>query len=447
MRKRNSIVFIVILAIFVIAAAVVFPLDTVNGGMIGDKPLKVGLDLQGGIRLSYHADFSGIDKSKWQSALASDIPAISNRVNALGVSEPVIQQHGDDGLVIELPGYSDVETARQVIGETAVLEFGELTTQDDKDLKWTVGDQYWKPATGTLGGKQVELTSAYFQQNTTLNVDNQGKIVVQFEWNSDGSILSKEITTRLLNKPLGIFSGDKLIDSPNVAAVITDSGVISGMNRDQATQLSKLLNAGIIPVPLVFDSQSTKPITSAVGENIISLSFKAAIIALILIILFMSFYYRLPGVMASLALIFYATVVLMIYKIIPVTLSLAGIGGFVLSLGMAVDANVLIFERLKEEIRKGSTVSASVEVGFKRAWTAIWDTHVTTFVACVIMFWLGRNLAVSSVIAGFAFTLGIGVVLSLFSAFFVTQTFLRLLEGSNITQKVRLFTIAEGELK
>jgi preprotein translocase subunit SecD len=445
MRKRNLIIFMIILVIFVVAAFVVFPLGTQNGGALGSRPLKVGLDLQGGVRLSYHADFSGIDKSKWQSALSSDIPAISNRINALGVAEPVIQQHGDNVIVVELPGYSDVQTARQVIGETAVLEFGELTLKDDKDVKWTVGDQYWKPATGALNGKQVELTSAYFQQNTNVNVSSTGGIVVQFQWNSDGSTLSREITTRLLNKPLGIFSGDKLISSPNVIAVISNSGEITGMSQTEATQLSKLLNAGIIPVPLVFDSQSTKPLASAVGENFINLSFKAAIISLVLIMLFMSMYYRVPGVMASLALLFYATTVLMIYKLIPVTLSLAGIGGFVLSLGMAVDANVLIFERLKEELRAGRTVGAAIEAGFKRAWTAIWDTHVTTFVACIIMFWLGSNLAVSSVIAGFAFTLGIGVVVSLFSAFFVTQTFLRLFEGAQISQRVKLFTILGGK--
>jgi preprotein translocase subunit SecD len=448
MRKRNWVIFTIVLAIFVIAAAIVFPLGAQSGGALGDKPLKYGLDLQGGIRLSYHADFSGIDKSQWQSALSSDIPAITARINALGVSEPVIQQHGDNVLVIELPGYSDVETARNVIGETAVVEFGELTTRDDAAVKWSVDGQYWKPALGTLNGRQMPLTSAYFQKNTYVNVDTAGsQLEVVFQWNSDGSTLSKQVTARLLNQPLGIFSGSKLIKSPTVQAVITDSGRISGMTRDDAGQLSRLLNAGIIPVPLVFDSQSTKPLSSAVGSNFINLSFEAVIVSLVLIILFMSIYYRVPGLMASLALVFYAVVVLMIYKLIPVTLSLAGIGGFVLSLGMAVDANVLIFERMKDEIRAGRTVESAIEAGFKRAWAAIWDTHVTTFVACLIMFWLGNNLAVSSVIAGFAFTLGIGVIVSLFSAFFVTQTFLRLFEGSRAARQTKLFTVLGGVTK
>jgi preprotein translocase subunit SecD len=446
MRKRNTIIFVIILVIFTIAAAVVFPLNTQSGGAMGDKPLKVGLDLQGGVRLSYHADFTGIEPSRRAQALSSDIPAISNRINALGVAEPVIQQHGDNVLVIELPGYSDVETARNVIGETAVLEFAEQTAKDDKDVKWTIGDQYWKPALGTLNDKLVPLTSAYFKNNTFVNVDTgTSQMEVTFQWTTDGSMLSKEITTRLLKKPLGIFSGDKLINSPTVQAVITDSGRITGLDRDEAKQLSKLLNAGIIPVPLVFDSQSTKPLASSLGGNFVNLSFKAAIIALVLIIIFMSLYYRVPGIMASLALIFYATVVLMVFKLIPITLSLAGIGGFVLSLGMAVDANVLIFERLKEELRDGRTVGAAIEAGFKRAWAAIWDTHVTTFVACVIMFWLGNNLAVSSVISGFALALGIGVVASLFSAFFVTQTFLRLLEGSQMAKKASLFMVIGGK--
>jgi preprotein translocase subunit SecD len=445
MRRRNSIVFLVILVIFIIAAAVVFPLSTTNGGSLGGKNLKLGLDLQGGIRLSYHADLTGIDQSKWSSAISSDIAALSNRINALGVSEPVIQQHGQSGLVVELPGYSDVETARNVIGQTAILEFGEQTTADDPNVKWTVNAQAWKPALGTLNGKQVQLTSAYFQANTNVNIDNSNQIVVQFQWNSDGAILSQEITTRLLQKPLGIFSGDKLISSPTVQNVIVSQGVIQGLSRDEANQLSKLLNAGIIPVPLVFDSQSTTPLSAAVGSNFADLSFKAALISLLLIILFMSTYYRVPGMMASLALIFYATIVLMIYKLIPVTLSLAGIGGFILSLGIAVDANVLIFERLKEELRAGRTVGAAIEAGFSRAWTAIWDTHVTTVVACLIMFWLGNNLAVSSVIAGFALTLGIGVVVSLFSAYFVTQTFLRLFEGSTLARRARVFTVLGGK--
>ncbi len=445
MRRRNTFVFLAILIIFIIAAAVVFPISTTQGGSLGGKTLKLGLDLQGGIRLSYHVDTSGIDASKVSDAINSDIAALSNRINALGVAEPVIQQHGANGLVIELPGYSDVETARNVIGQTAILEFGEQTTADDPAVKWTISGQAWKPALGTLNGKQVPLTSAYFQRNTNVNIGQNNQIVVQFQWTSEGAILSKEITTRLLQKPLGIFSGDKLISSPIVQAVITDSGVIENMSRDEANTLSKLLNAGIIPVPLIFDSQTTKPLTAAVGANFADLSFKAAIIALILIILFMSIYYRVPGLMASLALIFYAIVVLMIYKLIPVTLSLAGIGGFVLSLGIAVDANVLIFERLKEELRSGRTVGAAIEAGFSRAWTAIWDTHVTTFVACLIMFWLGNNLAVSSVIAGFALTLGIGVVVSLFSAYFVTQTFLRLLEGSDFSRNTRAFTVLGGK--
>ncbi len=446
MRNRNSIILTFILAVFVIAAAVVFPLGTQNGGALGDMPLKAGLDLQGGIRLSYHADFTGIEPSKQQEALGADIPAISNRINAIGVAEPVIQQHGDNVLVIELPGYSDVQTAREVIGETAVLEFGELTTKDDKAVKWTVGDQAWKPALGTLNGQQVALTSAFFKQNTSVGTDTFTNLKeIDFQWTADGSALSREITTRLLNKPLGIFSGDKLINSPTVLAVIADSGRISNLDRDEANKLSKLLNSGIIPVPLVFDSQSTKPLASSLGSNFINLSFISAVIALILIIVFMSVYYRVPGIMASLALIFYATVVMMMYKLIPVTLSLAGIGGFVLSLGMAVDANVLIFERMKDEIRSGRTVAAAIEAGFKRAWKAIWDTHATTFVACIIMFWLGSNLAVSSVIAGFALTLGIGVAVSLFSAYFVTRTFLRLWENSQMVNKTRLFTVMGGK--
>ena len=280
------------------------------------------------------------------------------------------------------------------------------------------------------------MTSAYFKQNTSVQVDNLGRIYLAFEWDEDGSILSGQITQRLLQQPLGIFSGSESLKgddgkpiAPIVQAQITDRGQIDGLSRAEATQLSLLLNAGRIPVPLTPIYEQT--VSPVVGANFVDLSFKAAIIALILVMLFMIIYYRLPGVLAALALLFYACINLAIFKMWPITLTLAGLGGFIASLGMAVDANVLIFERMKEELRAGRTVGAAIEAGFKRAWSAILDCNVTTFIACIIMFWLGSSVVASGLVTGFAVTLFIGVAVSMFTAITVTRTLLRLFVGSS----------------
>ncbi|MDP2916839.1 MAG: protein translocase subunit SecD, partial [Dehalococcoidia bacterium] len=290
-----------------------------------------------------------------------------------------------------------------------------------------------------------ELTSAYFKENTYVTQDNLGRLILVFEWNSEGTQLSGQITDRLLNKPLGIFFGDKALlgddgrpIAPIVRARITDRGQIEGLSSREATELSKLLNAGRIPVPLTAIYEQT--VSPILGSDFIGMAVKAGIIGLILIMLFMIIYYRVPGVLASLALMFYAFLVLAIFKLVPVTLTLAGLGGFILSVGMAVDANVLIFERMKEELRTGRTLGASIEAGFKRAWSAIWDSNATTFIACIILYWLGSSIAASAPVMGFALTLFIGVAVSMFTAILVTRTFLRLFVGTGLAHKTSLFT-------
>ncbi len=450
MRRNTKIIFTIILVVFALAAVIVFPLDS---GYLFKKPVKLGLDLSGGVHLVYQADLSGIKEEDKDSAMDADVMSITQRVDVFGVTNPNVYRQGSDRIVVELPGIADVEKAKAVIGQTAILEFGELATDpNDPDIKWknSLGD--WKPAMGTLNGEKKALTSAYFIKNTYVSTDNMGNILLLFNWDEDGSVLSKEITSRMVvnNDRLGIFSGDAALKgddggpiAPSVNGVIIDSGEISGLSTAEAKQLSSLLNLGRIPVPLSPIYEST--ISPVAGANFVDLAFKAAIIALILVIMFMSIYYKLPGVLASLALIVYALVNLALYKVFPVTLTLAGIGGFVASLGMAVDANVLIFERMKEELRAGRTVGAAIEAGFKRAWTAIWDCNVTTFIACGIMYWLGSSVAASSLVTGFALTLFIGVAISMITAITVTRTFLRLFIGSRLAQKTSLFTVIGGK--
>jgi preprotein translocase subunit SecD len=449
--RRNTLVFMIIVVVSVIAAAIVFPVGSQAGGILGNKPIKLGLDLSGGVHLVYQADLSKIPAADQNSAMDADVTAINQRVDVFGVTNPVVQRSGTDRIVVELPGISDVDKAKAVIGQTAILEFGELTNADDSAVKWTNVLGAWKPALGVLNGQQVELTSAYFQQNTYVTASSTtGGVVLVFNWNSDGAKLSEEITTRLVGKQLGIFSGNEALKgadghliAPVVQQAISTSGEITGLSQADASMLSKLLNAGRIPVPLspIYE-QTVSPIA---GANFVGLAFKAAIIALVLIILFMIIYYRLPGVLAAVALLIYALVNLAIYKLVPVTLTLAGLAGFIASLGMAVDANVLIFERMKEELRAGRTVGAGIEAGFKRAWSAIWDCNVTTFIACIIMYWMGSTVAASSLVTGFALTLFIGVAVSMVTAITVTRTFLRLFMGTAVAQKSGLFLTIGGK--
>ena len=276
-----------------------------------------------------------------------------------------------------------------------------------------------------------------------------GRLLLVFEWNEEGSQLSGEITGRLIGEPLGIFLGERALlgddgkpIAPVIRSKITDRGQIEGLSYEEATELSKLLNAGRIPVPLTPIYEQT--VSPMLGADFVDMSLKAGLIGIILVMLFMIIYYRLPGFIASLALIFYGTLVMAIFKLVPVTLTLAGIGGFVLSIGMAVDANVLIFERMKEELRTGRTLGAAIEAGFDRAWTAIRDSNVTTFIVCGILYWLGSSIVASAPVMGFALTLFIGVAVSMFTAIVVTRTFLRLFVGTPLAQRTSLFSVYSG---
>jgi len=447
MPRRKRLVFIIVLIIFALALSIVLP---INEGVLGKRGIRLGLDLQGGIHVVYKADLSSVESGERDNAIEGVIAVLGNRINPMGVTEPVIQKQGDDRIVVELPGLSITDKEKESLSRVAILEFGELAA-DEEEAKWENERGRWKPTTAIIDGEEKALSSRYFKENTYIyHNERTGEIELIFEWDEEGSKLSEEITGRLINKPMGIFEGneplrgdDERSIAPIVQTTITSSGRITGLSLNEATRLSKQLNAGRLPVPLeIIYDQTVSPI---LGADFIDMSLTAGLIGIVLVMLFMTLYYRLPGLMASLALVFYGALVLALFKLIPVTLTLAGIGGFVLSIGMAVDANVLIFERMKEELRAGRTLGAAIEAGFNRAWTAIRDSNITTFIVCGILYWLGSSIVASAPVMGFALTLFIGVAVSMFTAIVVTRTLLRLFVGTRLAQRIPLFSVHAGK--
>ncbi len=465
MNRGNLIKLAIIVVLIALGLCEVLIKDSpsIQDSGPGDNMLgmRLGLDLSGGIHLVYEADFSELGNVSSNDEMDGVVDIIENRVNAYGVSEPIIQRQGSDRISIQLPGIRDMEEAVSLIGSTAELDFRELTEDSWNQYKNSSpanpvnpDDLVWIPATGTLNNKDVHLTGHYLKRNTYVEFNQStGEPRVAFAFKSDGASLFAEITGRLFkgtdsseNRPLGIFLDNELLSSPIVQAVISDDGVITGVTRSEAQRLKILLNAGALPVPLghwegdafVAGPAVQDEVDPTLGADSLRKSLIAGLVGLFLVLAFMILYYRLPGALAACALIIYGILVMAIFKLIPVTLTLSGIAAFILSIGMAVDANVLIFERLREELRAGRTVSGAVEAGFNRAWSAIWDSNITTLIVCAILYWMGSNFAEPSVM-GFALTLAIGISLSMFTAIFVTRSLLRLVVDTGLAENLWLF--------
>jgi len=447
-NRRNLIILtlIIILVALGLTEVLVKNSPSIQGGNPGNNTLgmRLGLDLSGGTRLVYKADLSQIGNESTTSAVQGAMDIITRRVDAYGVSEATIQKLGSDQIVVQLPGVRDVEAAINLIGSTAQLEFKELVYDSSGNpVLDSNGNPQWISATGIdSSGQEVPLTGQYLKSNArVVFAPNTNAPEVSFEFDSEGATLFSQITGRLIGKPLGIFLDNQLISSPTVRAQIGASGVIENIPLDEARNLAILLNAGALPVPLTGPIERTS-VDPTLGADSIRKSLIAGMVGLILVIAFMVLYYRLPGVLASVALIIYGILMLALFKLIPVTLTLPGIAGFILSIGMAVDANVLIFERLKEELRSGRTLGVGIETGFNRAWPAIRDSNITTIIVCIILYWVGSALAEPRMM-GFALTLGIGVALSMFSAIIITRTFIRLLGRTNVADNLTLFGVAK----
>ena len=400
------------------------PLDSER---LGRQGLTLGLDLKGGSHLVYEADLSQKDPSQSDDdAMQGVLGKIERRVNEYGVTEPIIQRQGHDRILVQLPGVTDVDKAKKLIGETAELDFREMELDESGRLVFDEeGKPKWTALAVAVGsdGEEKALTGKYLKPNAYVDLSQQlNEPEVAFEWDEEGAVLFEQITKRNLHKPLGIYMDGEPISWPTVQAVIEERGVITGLSMDEARTLAIQLNSGSLDVPLkVIQEQD---VDATLGADSIQKSLIAGAIGLALIVLFMALYYRVSGFVAICALVVYSVLLAAIFKLVPVTLTLPGVAALILSIGMAVDANVLIFERMKEELRSGRTLGAAVETGFNRAWPAIRDSNVTTFIACIVLYWFGGTLG-AFMVRGFALTLFIGVALSMFSAIVVTRTFLR----------------------
>lgn len=390
------------------------------------RPLKMGLDLSGGTHLVLEADMSRIDSVNRAEVLNSVKEIINRRVDLYGVAEPLIQTAavgGSSRLIVELPGIKNVDQAIDLIGQTAQLDFRESVTVPPEDGQVKATDSALVFMSTDLTGKDLKKAGISFGQGGA----ESGKPVVDLEFTTEGARKFAALTQVNVGKPLAIFLDDQLITAPIVSEAIKDGrAVISGnFDTDSATQLAIQLNAGALPVPVQIIAQTN--VSATLGVASINQSLKAGLVGLVVVSLFMLAIYRLPGLIAVVGLIIYGLITLALYRLIPVTLTLPGIAGLILSVGMAVDSNILIFERLKEEKRAGRPPRLALELAFGRAWDAIKDANITTIVVSLILInpfnWQWLNT--SGLVRGFALTLLLGVFTSLFTGIFVTRTLMR----------------------
>jgi len=426
MNMKHTFLFVLIVALIAGLGSI-----AINGFTVGsytmapiDESMKLGLDIKGGVVVVYEAetDETGTELVKIMEQAKQ---VIGKRVNELGLTEPVITIQGEKRIRIELPGVENAEEAISIIGETAQLEFALVTG----DIPAYDGMPKSMLETQTvLSGEDIK--DAYVSK------DEYNNPVVALKFSSGGATKFTDATIQATSTPAGkaqiaIFLDDVTISAPYVSSVISkDEAVIEGnFDLDRASTLATLIRGGALPVPLT--EIQTSVIGPTLGLDSLKSSINAAQIGLLLVVLFMLLYYRIPGLVASIALAFYATIILYTMVGMNATLTLPGVAGIVLSLGMAVDANVIIFERLKEEMKVGKSLRASIDSGFHRAMRTIVDSNVTTFIAAVVLFIFGEGP-----IKGFAITLMIGIIASMFTAVVLTKTLLKLSLGFTDRKKL-----------
>jgi preprotein translocase subunit SecD len=403
-------------------------------------PFKLGLDLSGGTHLVYNADVSKIDSTQIDDSMNALRDVIERRVNTFGIGEPVVQIQNSERLIVDLPGITDVSKAVEMIGQTPLLEFKvEKVLKPDEVQEVTIDENGEINLDAVLDMyTPTPLTGQYLQKATLVFDQTTGEPIVSLQFDPEGSALFEKITRENLGKSVAIFLDGEVISAPVVNDVITggQAQISGGFKPDEAKLLVGRLNSGALPVPI--ELVSTQSIGPTLGTEATHAGVKAGIIGFLVIALFLILWYRLPGLVAVLALSIYVALMLAIFKLLPVTLTAAGIAGFVISIGIAVDANVLIFERIKEEIRGGRTIAEATKNGFSRAWFSIRDSNTSSIITALILFWFGTSL-----IKGFALTFLIGVLISMISAIIFTRLFLMSLNITK-TNKVTNFLFGSG---
>ena len=402
------------------------------------RELTLGLDLKGGTQVLLEAEINE-DQPLQEDALNAAKIIVEQRVNGLGLAEPTVQLQGESRMIVELPGVKNPDQAIQTIRSTGQLEFvdlGEAPVRPEDFINTTnrpddVTKLQEAVAAGEAAPQSVPFPEQVFTTIMTGDIlqavvatqDQYTNWQIQFDLTSESSGDFFNYTRDNIGQVLAIVLDGRVLSTPVINAAINDNGVISGnFTQDEAESLAIQMRYGALPIPLkVVD---VRTIGASLGQDSIDRSLQAGIVGGALVLLFMILMYRLPGILAAIALGIYVTLNLAMYKLLPVTLTLPGIAGFILSIGMAVDANILIFERMKEELRSGRSLRLAVETGFSRAWPAIRDGNLSTLISCAVLYWFGNNFG-ASIVKGFAITLAVGVLLSMFTAVYVTRTFMR----------------------
>ena len=406
-------------------------------GINRDIQTSLGLDLVGGVQALLEADLPA-ESNITSESMRTARTIVENRVNGLGVSEAVVQQAGDRRIVVELPGETDPERAISVLRQTGLLEFVDMSSITQEEAISLVGQKIQTDIPTTESIINSTITSTLPSQifptvmtgsglKTVAVTQNQiGEYEISFELQGDDVRKFADFTSSNIGNVLAIVLDKEVLSVPRINNAITDGrGLISGnFTVETANDLAVQLRYGSLPIPLkVVEVRTIGP---TLGLDSLQKSLRAGLIGFTVVILFMLLYYRLLGAVADVAIIIYALIAFALFRFVPITLTLAGIAGFLLSTGSALDANILIFERMKEELRNGKNLLQSMDIGWQRAWPSIRDSNISTLLTCAILFWFGSTYG-ATIVKGFSLTLAIGIVISLFTAILVTRTLLRLI--------------------
>ena len=438
MGQRRNLTIVVILVIILIAVWIDLPNTPGIPGIDRKIETRLGLDLVGGVQALLEADLPA-EQEISSEAMQTARTIVENRVNALGTTEALVQQAGDRRIVVEIPGETDPETALATLKQTGLLEFVDFSSLSAQEAITLVGTkiqtdfatessvQSTQPISPTQESPVYHsvMTGSALKTVSVTSAQLTNEPEVAFELTADGAQTFKNFTTANVGRVLAIVLDKEVISTPTINEPITDGqGVIQGnFTIESANTLAVQLRYGSLPIPLKI--VETRTVGPTLGQDSLRKSMLAGIIGVSIVVLFMALYYRLPGLVAIFAIFVYALVAFALFRFIPITLTLPGIAGFLLSTGSALDANILIFERLKEELRGGQTLRQAVKLGWERAWPSIRDSNIATLITCAILFWFGNTFG-ATIVKGFSLTLALGVAVSLFSAILVTRTVLSL---------------------